>query len=160
MKLQRRSSSTTAGTWLLYLQAGDELVEFCVRPLSPSTSRAISAKYEGVQQQMTVTRHGQVLKLDPEALFRATIDRACHALVDSRNADLEMADQETADAFGKLLGRPVAAGETVRLDGAWTPELKREVLRDYLELVSWLIEHAQRLAAGAASREEAAAGES
>lgn len=59
-----------------------------------------------------------------ERIDELNIRRAAYALTGSENFSLEMAEPKAAAAFSEALGRPVAVGESVVLDGQWTEAVR------------------------------------
>jgi hypothetical protein len=70
--------------------------------------------------------------------------KAIRALRDSRCWDIRIADEKAATHYSTLLRRQVAAGDLVRLDGAWSDDLKRHLLSQFRSLVVWINERADR----------------
>lgn len=74
-----------------------------------------------------------------------TLLRAAYALMDTENFSIEIGDAGAAAIYSKLLGQEIAAGAEVVLDGKWTDELRRDVVRVVRNRAAWIVDQAEKL---------------
>ena len=111
------------------------MVKLVLRRLTGTVERNLKRKFD--QDQLRVK--GGVTTVDLEKTRRFTRARAAASLKDTIDYSLVVADDEAAETYSALLGRPVKAGEEVRLDGLWNDGLKEHYLEEHGELVNFVV---------------------
>jgi hypothetical protein len=130
-----------------------EGVSFVVRPIPPVRRQ----KFERDINRGMKTRQLADMPMEQTSNRAITLTRKCgaYALVDSEGFELTTRSPQVAKAIGEALGREVKPGDTVRLDGLWTEEVKSEVFRFLPRLPAWLDDAAEDVAKSAAKQETA-----
>lgn len=134
------------GVWVKYPDESGE-IEFKIRPISPARSVEIERRFLGKNRQFKFNeKEGtRTLEVDLDALDRVAFEKAKFALIDSRNAEVEIGDEESRSFYSKLLRRDVSVGEMVTLDGQWVPEVKDRIFGSAFELVGFVVEQSTEL---------------
>ena len=109
-----------------------------------------------IRKRLQIQRDGS-MDLDMLKERAISVERCKYALLDSRNFEGAAQDQEGAEIYAKLIGRPLTMNEALSLDGKWTPELKEHVLRNQAWLRVWVIERLSALSKSRRSEESVAA---
>lgn len=134
------------GVWFKYPDEEGE-IEFKIRPISPARSTEIERKFLGKSRSFKFNEKDgtRTLEVDLDALDRVALEKAKFALIDSRNAEVEVGDDDSKAFYSKLLRREVAVGEMVTLDGQWVPEVKDRVFGSAYDLVAFAVDKSTEL---------------
>lgn len=140
------------GQWFKYPDESGE-IELKIRAISPSKATEIERKHLGRSRSFKFNeKEGtRVVDIDTQALERIALEKAGFALIDSKNAEVEVGDEDARTFYSKLTRREVSVGDMVSLDGLWVPELKDRIFRDAGDIVAFVIEKSS-----AAGQEKAA----
>lgn len=136
------------GEWFIYADDG----QFRVRRIPAGKDQELYFQHFGRSRKYSRKKGTETGEVDLARATEYTRQKAAFALVDSRNVSVPRQI---------LGGTPLAdagEGQTVTLDGHWSPEVKERVLFEVKGLAGWVIEKAESLDREAAE-EEAEAGE-
>lgn len=134
------------GVWFKYPDEEGE-IEFKIRSISPARAVEIERKYLGKNRSFKFNeRDGtRTLDVDLEALDRVALEKAKFALLDSKNAEVEVGDEDAKTFYSKLLRRELSIGEMVSLDGQWVPEVKDRIFSSAYEIASFVVDKSTEL---------------
>jgi hypothetical protein len=85
-------------------------------------------------------------------------DKACWAWTDCEGVTVEIADEEAAGQWSKLVDEPVSVGQVVPLDGRLSDQVKRRLFAKDLDLAVWVLKRADELGRKYERREERLSG--
>jgi hypothetical protein len=152
------ATDTDPGEWFVWREEAGAKLEVKVRRLPPVEDRRIDLKHFGRKRQITYSKKGAVQDLDLQASDKANREKAAYCMVETRGFELEVAGPEAAERLTGLLGKPVAVGQAVQLDGRWTDDLKDLVFGGLPELVDWIGGRARALSGRDEEEEQEASG--
>ena len=114
-----------------------------------------AGKPVGTETTLRFRKGEQLVERDTEKLLAFAIDKASFALLESKGfPELEVGDPEAAQELSRVLGREAGVGESIALDGHWTPELKRFVFNWNRNLLSFVNTKADELSGFEAEAED------
>lgn len=147
-------TSDNAGQWFVFRKGDD--IQFKVRRIPGGKAREIA--FNAGTRLRQVGRKGTTVDLEKE--FEIRLAQATWALLDSKNADVELGDAKGAEEYSRVLGREVKPGDLVRLDGQLEANeaLKRLVLGDWVRGLDFVLESAAKMGAKSDEEEEEARG--
>lgn len=139
MKFLGQKAGAVEGKWFPYTRTQDEVVGFLVRGVSAAEYRTLENKLLGRKRPVHVKKGKLIVDVDEKLEFAQA--HAGLALMDSKNADIEVHAGHDLTALSAALGREVKVGDTVRMDGHWTESAKRTILGEPEAglLVEWAI---------------------
>lgn len=136
MKLAKKQEDE--GQWVPFRLRDDGASKTCqlkIRRLPKSKESELQFRHYG---RKLVWKNGR-REIDREALDAYAIDKACYALLDSKDfPEIEADDAEVAELLSKAMGRAVAVGEKVKVDGTWSDELKRLLFDSYGDFAAFV----------------------
>jgi hypothetical protein len=143
-------ADAVAGIWVKYPNEESE-VELCIRPIPASKALDIERKHLGKKRSFTVSDDGfRTVDLDLEAMDRISFDKAKYALLDSKNASVEVGDEDSRAFYSKLAKKELQVGDEFILDGNWVYPLKDRLFPELHDLVAFVVAKSAEL-----SKEEA-----
>jgi hypothetical protein len=124
------------GTWFIMGKDTDtqEEVRFRIRAVPDVVLRQIHRRHFGSKRQYEQHKMVQVSSIDIDKASASGLDKAVYALTETENLAVEIAP-ENAEAYTRLLGRPVKGGEVVVFDEHLTREVKELLLGQFDEVV-------------------------
>lgn len=155
----RLAAPADRGEWFTFTTDDHgERAEFQIRRIPASVDRRIEADVLGIKRQVKFKRGAQILDYEVDRSQEITFRKAVYALVESRGAELPVADVPLLAHAGE--GTITGAGAFATLDGHWTDEVKRQVFDAFPPIALWVVEKAQSLDARAREDEEGKGGTS
>lgn len=130
MKLLQKSD----GEWFRH-EAG---AEFLVRPIPAGKVREIEYQHFGRTRQVEMARGVHRMTIDTEKVAAVQRAKAEYALLDSKEAEIDAWDEDSAIVLAAANGGGVAVGDTVKLDGHWSGPIKSLVFDAVPDLASWV----------------------
>jgi hypothetical protein len=140
---QVTETSETEGTWITSGEDHGKPVRYRIRPIPLETERRLYRKVYGSTKGRKQKKRSMAAGL--ELMEEHTQLRAAFALVDTENFSVELGDDAAATAYGQLIGQQLVKGTEVLLDGKWTDELRRRVLRLARKRAAWISNKADSL---------------
>jgi len=147
---------TTAAEWELFQEdeSTGEMVELQVRPVPAPLLRDMEIRHLGRKRSYHQKKGVQIVEVDVDKGEALADEKAAYSLMDSRGrfrtddpasprkpSGFEVEVGESGEFYSKELGQPIT-GDSVRLDGHWTPAIKAHLFRHYPSLVVWVNERA------------------
>lgn len=144
------------GRWFVYGKdpESQEQLELRVRRLPPAEERQIEFRISGHKRTTRFVKGGREMVVDLEKAIAEGLAKASAAMVDSKGFEVDIADAATAAVYAELLGVPSVATGMLCLDGKWNDRLKRHVLDQLPELITWIGTKSESLKLQAAEDEE------
>ncbi len=143
------------GTWIPY----EDDIELRVRAIPDTVRLRLENQYLYAPEAADAAAPQKLTEEGRRANRWVDLQRAqaAYALVDSRNAQWRIAEDDVAQAeiATKWLGRVVAPGELVTLDGHWSDAVKHYILANSGQMVVWIGAKATLLGRSKAEREKA-----
>lgn len=140
------------GVWIEGGKDHGKPVRYQIRPVPSGIDRQLHREVYGNAKARTLGRQSAATAV--ERMQDYTILRAAYALVDTENFSVEIGDDAAAERYSALLKTPVKKGEEVFLDGRWTDELRRDVLKTARRRAAWISDKADRLMEAAVEEDE------
>jgi hypothetical protein len=161
MPFLKGTATAEQGEWFLFGKDSDDAeIRFKVRRISPGKEHEIERRHSGRKGELHSRKGDLVLPVDRDADLAAEIEKAVYCLIESENVAVVMLDQDSADSYGAVLSEALQPGKPSKLDGKWTPELKRLFLSDELNVGRRIIKESRKLGVKAIQEEEEGKGDS
>lgn len=161
MPFLKGTAAPEHGEWFLFGKDSDGSdIRFKVRRISPGKEHEIERRLAGRKGELHSRKGDLVLPVDRDVDLAAEIEKAVYCLIDSENVSVTMLEQAAADDYSGVLGEPVDHGQTLKLDGRWTPDLRKLFLSDELRVGRKIITEARKLGVQAVQEEEEGKGDS